>query len=142
MKVLFVVVFLLFSNFAWSQESKVQDSTLVSNLDRVPLFPGGASGWQNFLVRTMNINEAIRELDSAQYVDFGTRQTAILEFTVCEDGKICDIEILNKNKISPAFAKEALRVMKRSPRWKPGQKDNQPVRARFRQSITAILDED
>lgn len=80
-------------------------------------------------------------MDSTHYVDFGLRQTAILEFTVCEDGEVCEIDILNESKISPAFAEEAIRDMKRSPKWKPAMKNNQAVRTRFRQPITAILDQ-
>ncbi|MGO1596604.1 MAG: energy transducer TonB, partial [Sphingobacterium sp.] len=78
--------------------------------------------------------------DSAQYIDFGARQTAILEFRVYESGKVGDVQIINESDISPAFAHEARRVMERSPKWLPARKDNQPVVTRIRQSITAVLD--
>lgn len=123
-----------------AQETQVIDSTLVKDLDEMPQFVGGNRSWQKFIASQMNLFPIIEQMDSTQYVDFGSKQTAILEFTVCEDGEVCDVRIVNNNKISPAYAKEALRVMKKSPKWKPGIKNNQAVRTRFRQPIIAILE--
>ena len=134
-----VIGFLLLNSLGFAQISN--DTSIVRDVDIVPQFIGGPRGWQRFLENTIDIRHAISEMDSTQYLEFGPRQTAIMEFTVCEDGKVCEIEILNKSKISPAFAKEAIRVMERSPKWKPAVKDNKYVRTRFRQPITAILDE-
>lgn len=117
-----------------------KDSTVVEWVDEVPQFPGGMRGWQQFLRKNLDITDAVRAMDSAAYVDYGMRQTAYLEFTVCEDGKVCDVEIVNKNKISPEFAREAFRVMNKSPKWMPGKLRNKAVRTRFKQSITAVLD--
>ena len=140
MRLFAIIVLIFFSSTTFAQEKPVQDSSIVREVDKVPQFVGGLGGWQRFLANTINIDRAILEMDSAQYAEFGLRQTAVLEFTVCEDGEVCDVEILNKSKISPAFAKEALRVMKRSPKWIPALKGDKTVRTRFRQPITAVLD--
>ncbi|WP_099371949.1 energy transducer TonB [Sphingobacterium sp. 1.A.5] len=141
MRFLIVIVLSFISSFGLAQSKSNVDTTIVRDVDVVPQFRGGQAAWQSFLQKTIDIRNAIEDMDSTQYVDFGLRQTAILEFTVCEDGEVCEIDILNESKISPAFAEEAIRVMKRSPKWKPAMKNNKAVRTRFRQPITAILDQ-
>lgn len=119
----------------------LQDTSVVEHVDVYPQFRGGVKRWNEFLSRNLDIRQAIYAMDSTAYVDYGIRQTAILEFTVCEDGEVCDVEIVNRHKISPEFAEEALRVMNKSPKWAPGLVEGKPVRTRFRQSVTAILEE-
>lgn len=118
-----------------------QDTSVVDHVDVYPQFKGGVKRWNEFLSRNLDIREAIYAMDSTAYVDYGIKQTAILEFTVCENGEVCDVEIVNQHKISPEFAEEALRVMNKSPKWIPGLLEGKPVRTRFRQSVTAILEE-
>lgn len=141
MRYLIVLICLSLSSFAFGQKTDTVDTRIVFSVDRLPEFKGGSATWQQFLSRTIDLNRTLEEMDSTQYVDFGVRQTAILEFTVCEDGLVCDIKVLNKDKISPAFAAEAVRVMKKSPKWQPAMKDNKPVRTRFRQNIVAVLED-
>lgn len=126
--------------FAQQKDSAGKDTIIVGYVDQIPQFPGGIRGWQRFLQHNLDVTEAIQAMDSTAYVNYGMKQTAYLEFTVCEDGKICDIEIVNKDKISPEFAEEALRVMEKSPKWKPAKLHDKVVRTRFKQAITAILD--
>jgi len=116
------------------------DTTAQLNVDVVPQFKGGVRGWQKFITQNIDLSRAANNLDSAAYVKYGLRQEAQFEFMVCQDGEICDIKLLNADKISPDFAKEALRVMRRSPKWTPGLIDGKPVRTRFRQAIVAFFD--
>lgn len=137
--VLMVAFCLGINQVVFAQEIKSIDTTF-QKLDIIPQFPGGNRGWQRFLERNMDIMEAAEAMDSTAYVNYGMRQTAQLEFTVCEDGEVCDIVIINRDKISPEFAKEALRVMKNSPKWQPAKVGERSVRTRMKQSITAILE--
>ncbi len=142
-KKLLLVFFMILGGmiiFAQEKGAVSRETGIVRVVDEVPQFPGGVRGWQLFLQRNLDITDAVRAMDSTAYVDYGLRQTASLEFTVCEDGKVCDIEIINKDKISPEFAREAIRVMKKSPKWQPGKLKGKTVRTRFRQSITAIME--
>lgn len=116
-----------------------QDSIVGDRFDVAPQFRGGSTGWQRFLQNNLDVRDAVRAMDSTTYVEYGLRQTAFMEFTVCEDGEVCEIVITNKHNISPEFAKEALRVMKKSPKWTPAMKNGNPVRTRVKQSITAVL---
>ncbi|PRD46771.1 energy transducer TonB [Sphingobacterium haloxyli] len=116
-----------------------KDPLIVYDVDTYAQFKGGITGWNQFVRENLDIRNLVNSIDSTTYVDYGLKQTALIEFTVCEDGVVCDIEIVNKDKISPEFAKEALRVMDKSPKWTPALKNGKPVRTRFRQSIVAVL---
>lgn len=131
--------FLLSGVFGTLSAQAPKDSLIVYDVDRYAQFRGGVTGWNRFVQENLDVRYIVSSIDSTTYVDYGLKQTAIMEFTVCEDGIVCDIEIVNKNKISPAFAEEALRVMKKSPKWTPALKDGRPVRTRFKQSIVAVL---
>lgn len=131
--------FLLSGIFGTLSAQVSRDSLIVYDVDRYAQFEGGVTGWNRFVQENLDIRDLVRSIDSTTYVDYGLKQTAIMEFTVCEDGIVCDIEIVNKHKISPEFAEEALRVMKKSPKWTPALKNGTPVRTRFKQSIVAVL---
>ncbi|MBD1423414.1 energy transducer TonB [Sphingobacterium chuzhouense] len=131
--------FLLSGVFGTLSAQAPKDSLIVYDVDRYAQFNGGVTGWNRFVRENLDIRDIVSSIDSTTYVDYGLKQTAIMEFTVCEDGIVCDIEIVNRNKISPEFVEEALRVMKKSPKWMPALKNGKPVRTRFKQSIVAIL---
>ncbi|MFD2743689.1 MULTISPECIES: energy transducer TonB [Sphingobacterium] len=124
-----------------SAVNQIEVDTIYTEVDVIPRFAGGAKAWSNFLNRNLNIRNIQQSIDEDTYISFGLVQQANLEFTVCEDGKVCDIEVLNADKISPEFEEEVMRVMKRSPRWKPALRDGQPVKTRFRQPVIVNLKE-
>lgn len=116
------------------------DSTIIMDVDVVPQFKGGGRAWNAFLQRNLDISDLAAAMDSTTYVTYGSKQTAILEFTVCEDGQVCDVTVANSDKISPELTKEVIRVMNKSPKWIPATKNGMAVRTRFKQSIMAVLD--
>lgn len=118
-----------------------QDTALAVAYDVSPQFPGGMANWQKFLQKNFNVHRISSTMDSASYVNYGLRQRAQLEFTVCEDGEVCDVEVTNRSEVSPEFVRETLRLMKRSPKWLPATADGKPVRIRFVQSISLVLPE-
>lgn len=115
------------------------DTTIYTQVDVIPQFAKGSRGWNDFLNKNLNINKIQWSIDEDAYIQYGLIQRAQLEFTVCEDGRVCDIEVLNANKISPEFAEEVVRVMKKSPKWKPALLNGKPVRTRFKQPVTVNL---
>ena len=64
----------------------------------------------------------------------------MLEFVVCEDGSVCDYKVVNN--IDQALANEALRVVKKIPKWKPAQQNNKAVSCYFTLPITFELEDD
>lgn len=59
----------------------------------------------------------------------GTQGQVVLQFVVERDGSITDIRVVKS--VDPYLDKEALRVVKTMPKWKPGKQRGKPVRCRF-----------
>ena len=92
-----------------------------------PQFEGGMNQFYKFL--GTNIEYPIGAL---------RRGTAggrvVVSFTVCEDGSLCDYEVLEG--AGSSFEKEAVRVVKKSSgNWEPGMVRGQKVRVKYRLPI-------
>lgn len=59
---------------------------------------------------------------------YGDQGNIHVRFIVETDGSVTDVRVLNKNT-PKALQKEAIRVVKSSPKWKPGIKDGEYVRS-------------
>ena len=126
-----------------AQTGAVRDiptDSLVQNVDDFPYFKGGITAWSRFLQNNLDLTRVAGAMDSIAYVKYGTKQIAVLNFIVCEDGAVCNIEIENRDKISPEFAKAVLAVMRKSPQWMPALVKGKPVKTRFRQPVVAVLE--
>ena len=63
--------------------------------------------------------------------------TVKLQFTVGTNGGVQEVQILQG--VYPSLDDEALRVVRSSPKWKPGIKDGKPIRVTYSFSITFAL---
>ncbi|MGB3066468.1 energy transducer TonB [Sphingobacterium thalpophilum] len=141
-KIFSTVVLLVFT--CWHVHAQaVRDipaDSLVQKVDEFPYFKGGLTAWSKFLQNNLDLTRTAMMMDSVAYVKYGAKQTAVLNFIVCEDGAICNIEIENPEKISPEFAKAVLVAMRRSPQWVPALVKGKPVKTRFRQPVVAVIE--
>lgn len=93
-----------------------------------PSFPGGADAWRNFLAK--NLKGEIP-------VDHGAGEgnyTTIVQFIVDKDGTVSDVIPLTK--MGFGMEEEAVRVIKKSGKWKPAIQNGRIVRAYHKQPIT------
>jgi len=104
-------------NIVNSEESKLT----LEELDEKPEFPGGLDGLQKFLNQNLIYPQEMQKL--------GFQGRVIVQFIVETDGSVSNIYILNSPH--PAFSEEAIRVIKKMPKWKPGMKDGEPVNFQF-----------
>ena len=58
----------------------------------------------------------------------GINGEVLLKFIVELDGTLSNFEVIEYTKACPEFAKEAIRVLKKSPKWKPAMKNGTPIR--------------
>ena len=65
--------------------------------------------------------------------------TVLVKFVVGRNGGVQEVEVVKS--VSPALDKEALRVVKSSPKWKPAQKEGKPVRSTLRIPVEFALPE-
>jgi protein TonB len=94
-----------------------------------PEFPGGMSAWAKYIQRNL------RYPDMAQQE--GIQGKVFLSFVVEKDGTITDAKVIRG--IGYGCDAEALRVIKKSPRWKPGMQNNLPVRVRYNMPISYLI---
>ena len=92
-----------------------------------PKFPGGTEKMFEF------INENLRWPDTEADV----QGRVIVLFTVEKDGSLSDIKVAKS--LDPLFDKEAVRVVKSMPKWKPGMDNGEPIRVRYSVPVTFQL---
>lgn len=91
-------------------------------------FPGGAEAWKKYLERNLN-----RDLPIENGASIG-RYTVIVSFVVDKEGNLSDVKA--ENNPGWGTADEAVRVIKRGPKWQPAIQNGRNVTYRQRQSIT------
>lgn len=101
-----------------TQEETEEIFTVV---EQAPEFPGGQSELMKYL------SSSIRYPEIA--VENGIQGRVIVQFVVERDGSATQVEIARG--VDPSLDKEAIRVVKEMPKWKPGQQRGKPVRTKF-----------
>lgn len=90
-------------------------------------FPGGQKGWVNFLEKNMDSDVPVRNGAPVG------KYSVIVSFVIDKDGNLTELKAEN----DPGFGtkEEALKIMKRSPRWIPASQNGANVIYRHRQAI-------
>ncbi|GAB3951104.1 hypothetical protein GCM10028805_30530 [Spirosoma harenae] len=106
------------------------DTVRYTTPEKMPEFKGGMTGLGQFL------SENLQYPVSAQRA--GVQGKVFVSFVVCEDGTLCDYEILKG--IRPDVNEEAMRVVKKmSGKWQPGTQRGQNVRVKYNLPINFSL---
>lgn len=92
-----------------------------------PSFPGGPAAMAGF------IRDNIRLPDYMTTYDQGT---VYVEFVVNKDGSIEQTKVVGK--VSPDLDKAALDVVKKMPKWRPGEQAGKKVRVRYTVPIKIV----
>lgn len=103
-------------------------------------FTGGLPSWRKFLEKNLQPDNVANALGKNDLKKGKFKQTAVVAFTVCTDGSICDLEVVNN--VHPAVKKEALRVMQLTPKWTPGYQNGVAVKSKKKQPITFVVTEE
>jgi len=104
---------------------KTNEPALISELDKMPEFPGGMSKFYTYVGNNFTRPELDAERTLRVYVSF------VIE----KDGSITDIIV--KNDPGFGMGKEAIRVLKSlKTKWSPGIIDGKPVRTAYNLPIT------
>ena len=98
--------------------------------DEPPMFPGGPAALRNFLIKNTKYPTSLQK--------DGIQGRVLVSFIVNTNGKISDINVVES--VHPALDKEAIRVMKKMPKWSPGIVDGEKVRVRYRLPFNFKLD--
>ncbi len=107
-------------------------NTIVSGSNvMVPSFPGGYTAWRTYL--TSNLDKDIVKNHGAPNGVY----TVFVYFMVDPEGKLSNIRAEN----DPGFGskKEALRLIQKSPKWKPAELNGKPVHMGYRQAVSFFV---
>ena len=91
-------------------------------VETMPEFPGGTQQLFKFL------SENVKYPVIAQ--ENGIQGRVVCQFTVNKDGSIVDVEVVRSGG-DASLDKEAVRVIKSMPKWKPGKQRGKPVRVKY-----------
>ena len=97
------------------------DDRIFEVVEENAMFPGGEQECYKWL------NEHIKYPAIAQ--EQGIQGRVFVQFVVNKDGSIVDVKVLRSP--DPSLSKEAERVVKLMPKWKPARQGNKNVRSRF-----------
>ena len=113
--------------------AEVEDENKIfSKVEIEATFPGGEIGWLNYLQKNLNANIAI---------DNGAKKgmySVIVKFTVKKDGSLSDITC--ENDPGYGMCNEAIRVIKKGPKWNPSTQNGRYVNAYRRQPVSFLVE--
>ena len=104
------------------QEEEEEEEVVFVVVEKMPEFPGGQQALFKYL------SENVKYPVIAQ--ENGIQGRVICQFVVNRDGSIVDVEVVRSGG-DPSLDKEAIRVIKSMPKWKPGQQRGKPVRVKY-----------
>ena len=126
-KIFFFVSVFLSSVSAFSQndipEEPVKNKTIDENeiyqqVEQRPEFPGGLQAFYEFIGKNYRVPK-VKSLKGKVFV----------QFVIEKDGSVTDIKVVRD--LGHGTAKEAIRVLKKSPKWTPGVQKGKNVRVMF-----------
>lgn len=84
-------------------------------------FPGGEAKFIEYIQRAFQY--------PVRCQDYGINGSVVLRFIVDSKGQISDIKVIAETKTCPEFTTEAIRILRKSPRWVPGQNNGQFIKS-------------
>lgn len=106
------------------------ENDIIMFADMMPEFPGGMAAWSKFLNKNLQYPSAARET--------GVQGRVTISFVVEKNGAITGLKVLGG--IGAGCDEEALRVIRKSPFWKPGYQNGKAVRVAYVIPIVFRLD--
>lgn len=114
------------------EEKKEDDENKVfEKVEIEAAFPGGESAWRKYLERNLNANTP---------VDNGAPEgsyTVWVQFIVDKEGNISDVKPLTSHGYG--MEDEAVKIIKKGPKWTPAQQNGRQVKAYRKQPITFVV---
>ncbi len=110
------------------EEKKEDENKIFEKVEIEAAFQGGESAWRKYLERNLNPSAP---------VDNGAPEgtyTVYIQFVVSKDGSISDVRALTKHGYG--MEEEAVRVIKKGPKWTPAIQNGRQVNAYRKQPIT------
>ena len=108
---------------------KPKEETIFVAVEQPAEFPGGPAAMMKWLNNNMRYPEAAQQNDIQGKV--------VVNFVVEKDGSIAQVKIAKG--VDKDLDREAVRVVKKMPKWQPGKNNGVPVRSYFNLPVTFRL---
>jgi hypothetical protein len=108
-----------------------EPNMVFTKVQEPPQFPGGKVAWQKYLAR--NVDSKVPVVNGAPE---GSYSVAV-QFIVDTKGYLSDVKALTQHGYG--MEDEALRIIKKGPRWEPAKQNGREVKAYHKQMITFII---
>ncbi len=106
-----------------------EDAVFEGTPDQQPEYPGGDYAMMKFIKENLDYPPSAARK--------GIQGRVILTFILEKDGKFSTIKVLRSP--DDALSREAIRVIKKMPKWKPAIHEGKPVRVKFAMPVTFRL---
>ncbi len=114
------------SAICYNEQGQLEAGKTDCQVEKPAGFKGGNDGWRRYLERNLVYPE--------EAVKNNIQGIVRVEFNIAKDGSVSDAKVLGSP--DELLAKEALRMINKSPKWEPAIQYNRPVIYRHIQSIT------
>lgn len=111
------------------EEEEVEEEQIFLVVENMPEYPGGEEAMYQFIGQNIEYPRMAKEN--------GICGRVFISFVVERDGSVTDVKILRG--IGGGCDEEAVRVIKKMPRWSPGKQRGKPVRVQYRMPIKFTL---
>ena len=127
-KFLLLVFCIAFCSMAYAQDKQNVNAVTgkdaeyaINELDRQPEFPNGNEGLGKYLSENIKYPKKALKKNIMGKVH--------VQFVIDKTGKVTDVVAVRG--VDKSLDKEAVRVIKSMPAWKPGMKDGAPVKVKY-----------
>ncbi|MBR6121468.1 MAG: energy transducer TonB [Prevotella sp.] len=114
---------------AIDEKPKEEETKVFDVVEQMPEFPGGQAALLKWIGDNIKY-PAIAE-------ENGIQGRVVCTFVVERDGSVTDVQVARS--IDPSLDKEAVRVLKKMPKWIPGRQNGSAVRVKYTVPVTFKL---
>ena len=111
------------------EKPKEEETKVFDVVEQMPEFPGGQAALLKWISDNIKY-PAIAE-------ENGIQGRVVCTFVVERDGSVTDVQVARS--IDPSLDKEAVRVLKKMPKWIPGKQNGSAVRVKYTLPVTFRL---
>lgn len=111
------------------EDEEEEDAPVFYIVEDMPEFPGGETALHTYIAKSIKYPVIAQEN--------GMQGRVYISFVIGANGTVEDIKVARG--VDPALDKEAIRVISKMPKWKPGKQRGKPVKVSFTVPINFVL---
>jgi len=111
------------------EEEEFDEQQIFTVVEQMPVFPGGDAALMSYIAKNIKYPAMAKES--------GISGAVYITFVINQQGEIKDAKVIRG--IGGGCDKEALRVVKKMPKWKAGKQRGKPVRVQYNLPVRFVL---